>query len=169
MAICSSIALLSLHLEYDDLLVLALLNDLALNGSLQISSSLDTVIVCNSDDLIKCDLLTGFASELLYEDLVALGNLLLLAACQNNCIPHKNVSLLFIQSRCLILGTCLLFFAKSTMVRAFALKKGHRFRSPAHAVTAIEYHALWGTSSKNIIYRGGSFLSLAGVTLKLYD
>ena len=105
MAICSSIALLSLHLEYDDLLVLALLNDLALNGSLQISSSLDTVIVCNSDDLIKCDLLTSFASELLYEDLVALGNLVLLAACQNNCILHKNVSLLFIQSRCITQGT----------------------------------------------------------------
>ena len=145
MAICSSIALLSLHLEYDDLLVLALLNDLALNGCLNISSGLDTVIISNCDNLVKSDLLTGFALELLYEDLVALGNLILLAACQNNCI-------LFIQSRCLILGTCLLFFAKSTMVRAFALKKGHRFRSPAHAVTAIEYHALWGTSSKNIIY-----------------
>ena len=83
MAICSSVALLSLVLKYDDLLVLALLNDLALNGCLNIRSGLDTVIISNCDNLVKSDLLTGFALELLYEDLVALGNLVLLAACQN--------------------------------------------------------------------------------------
>ena len=110
-AICSSVALLSLVLEYNDLLVLALLNDLALNCSLYISASLDAVIVCNCDDLIESDLIASLALELLYEDLVTSGNLVLLTACQNYCILHKNVSLLFIQSRC---SSKALFLKKDT-------------------------------------------------------
>ena len=79
MAVLSSVALLSLVLRDDNLLVLALLNDLACNGSLNIACY-DTVVIGYCKYIIESNLAASLTFKLLNEDLIVNRNLVLLAA-----------------------------------------------------------------------------------------
>ena len=77
MAILPAIALLSLVLRDDNLLVLALLYDLTGYCSLNIASY-DTVVVCNSKYILESNLAASLSFKLLNENLVVNGNLVLI-------------------------------------------------------------------------------------------
>ena len=84
MAVLSTVTLLCLVLSDDNLLVLALLNDLACNSSLNISCY-DTVVIRYSKYFFESNLAASLTFKLLYENLIVYRNLVLLAACLNNC------------------------------------------------------------------------------------
>ena len=121
MAVLTAVALLCLVLSYNDLLVLALLNDLTCYGSLDVTG-LDAVIIRNSKNFIESNLAALVAFELLNEDLVTDLNLVLLSTSLDYCVRLS--FLLFFQSRC---------YPKAVSEH---INSG-TFRRPAHAVTRV--------------------------------
>src|SRR5574344_984031 len=87
-SVLTTITLLSLVLQNNNLLVLALTNTLSCYCSLACVSSLDAGIICYCQNIIKSNCCTSIALKLLSENLVADRNLILLAACLDNCVIH---------------------------------------------------------------------------------
>lgn len=90
MALLAAVVLLGLVLKDDDLLALAVLDDLSLHrGALYNGSAEGSLVpVQDSQDLVKGHLVPGLVGQLLDEEGIALGHLVLLAAGLDNRVHH---------------------------------------------------------------------------------
>ena len=87
MALTQTVALLGLVLEDDDLLTLAVFHNGSVHGSALHHGSAELGLVTqDGQDLVELDLVAGLLRQLLDEEDVALGHLVLLTAGLNDCM-----------------------------------------------------------------------------------
>ena len=96
MTLGTTITLLGLHLVNTDLLALAVLDNACGNGSAlqNRSTELAAGLVDDGENLVEDDGFTGLNVQLLDKDDVALGNTVLLAAGNDDCILHYSCTCL---------------------------------------------------------------------------
>src|SRR3546814_17704267 len=130
MAVAAAIIVPAALLEDDDLLALGLRHDLGADG--KPVDRLQLGALAREQHVAQRHLVTGFAADLLDDDLVSGGNTILLAACAHDCdhgphhFPHACDQIGHESCRSSVCHYVLL-----SMV-VFSLNKNHTYTTPHH-------------------------------------